>query len=99
MTEKFLAEVIVELFPRVEPFAFPPPDLSHDMNRDRDTEVTEGDDRLLLDAASKSRSAPGPNGVHYRIIGKSAGVLYARLSALYAACFREATFPTPEQIG
>ncbi|EEB17940.1 endonuclease/reverse transcriptase, putative [Pediculus humanus corporis] len=91
MTEEFLAEVIAELFPRVEPFAFPPPDLSHDANRDRDTEVTEGEVRLLLDATSKRRSAPDPNGVHYHTLGKSTEVL----CALYTACFREATFPTP----
>ena len=49
----------------------------------------------LLDAASKRRSAPGPNGVYYCILGESAGVLCKRLSALYTACFRGATFPTP----
>ena len=61
----------------------------------RDAAVTEGEVRLLLYAASKRCSAPGSNGVHYRILGESTGVLCARLSALYTACFREATFPTP----
>ena len=93
MTEEFLAEVIAELFPRVEPFAFPPADFPRD--EIRDVAVTEREIRLLLDAASKRRSDPGPNGVHYHILGKSAGVLCARLSGLYTACFREATFPTP----
>ena len=87
MTQEFLAEVIAELFPRVEPFAFPPADLSYDINRDRDTAVTEGEVCFLLDAASKRRSALGPNGVYYHILGESAGVLCACLSALYTACF------------
>ena len=33
------------------------------------------------------------NGVHYRILGKSAEVLCSRLSLLYTACFEEALFP------
>ena len=45
MTGEFLAEVIAELFPRVKPFAFPPADISYDVNRDRDTAVTEGEVR------------------------------------------------------
>ena len=57
MTGEFLAEVIAELFPRVAPYAFPPADFAFDRERDR---VTEGKIRILLDAASKKRSAPGP---------------------------------------
>ena len=42
--------------------------------------------RFLLDAASKRRSAPDPNGVHYRIFGESAGVpVCASLGVLHAS--------------
>ena len=55
--EEFLAEVIAELFPRVAPYAFPPANFAFVRERDR---VTEGEIHILLDAASKKRSAPGP---------------------------------------
>ena len=92
MTEEFRAKMIAKVFPLVEPFAFPPADFPYDEYCD--TAMTEREVRLLLDAVSKRRSVPGPNGVHYPILGKSTGVLCARLSALYTACFQEATFPT-----
>ena len=53
----------------------------------------EGEIRILLDAASKKRTAPAPNGVHYRILGKSIEVMCAHLSALYTECFAGASFP------
>ncbi|EEB16088.1 endonuclease/reverse transcriptase, putative [Pediculus humanus corporis] len=90
MTGEFPAEVIAELFPRVALYAFPPAGFAFDRDRDR---VTEGEIRILLDAASKKRSAPGPNGVHYRILGRSVEVMCSRLSSLYTACFEEASFP------
>ena len=89
-TRDFLAEVIAELFPRVAPYAFRPPDFAFVRKRDR---VTEGEIRTLLDATSKKRTALGPNGVHYWILGKFAEVMCARLSALYTARFRRALFP------
>ena len=52
-----------------------------------------GEIRVLLDAASKKRSAPGSNGVHYRILDKSAGGMCSRLSSLCTTCFEEASFP------
>ena len=90
MTGEFLAEVIAELFPRVTPYAFTPADFVFDRERDR---VTEREIRILLDEASKKRSTPGLNGVRYRILGRSAGVMCLRLSSLYTACFEEASFP------
>ena len=70
MTEEFLAKVIAKLFPRVEPFAFPPTDFPYDENRD--TAVTEGEVRLFLDATSKRHSSPEPNGVHSRRVRRGA---------------------------
>ena len=90
MTEEFLAEVVAELFPRVAPYVFSPADFAFDRERDR---VTQEEIRILLDAASKKRSAPSPNGVHCRILGRSVAVMCSRLSSLYTACFEEASFP------
>ena len=90
MTEEFPAEVVAELFPRVAPYAFPPADFAFDRERYR---VTEGKIRILLDAALKKRSAPGSSGVHYRTLGRSAGVMCSRLLSLYTACFEKVLFP------
>ena len=90
MTGKFLAEVIAELFPRVAPYAFPPADFAFDRETNR---VTEREIRIFLDAASKKHSASGPNGVHFRILSRSAGLMCSSLSSLYTACFEEASFP------
>ena len=90
MMGEFLAEVIAELFSRVAPYAFHPARFAFDRDRDR---VTEKEIRILLDAASKKRSAPSPNGMHYRLLGKSVGVMSSRLSSLFTACFEEASFP------
>ncbi|EEB10244.1 conserved hypothetical protein [Pediculus humanus corporis] len=90
MTEEFPAEVVAELFPRVAPYAFPPADFAFDRERYR---VTEGKIRILLAAALKKHSAPGSSGVHYRTLGRSAGVMCSRLSSLYTACFEKMLFP------
>ena len=78
------------LFSPIAPYAFPPADFAFNRERDR---VTEGEIRILLDAASKKRTAPAPNGVHYRILGKSIEVMCAHLSVLYTECFAGASFP------
>ena len=74
MTRKFLAKVIAELFPRVAFYAFPPSDFAFDRKRDR---VTEREIRIPLDADKKC-AAPGRNGVHYRLLGKSSRVSRGR---------------------
>ena len=53
MTGEFLAEVIAELFPRVEPFAFPPVDFPRD--EIRDAAVTE---RKFAYSSKRPRRGP-----------------------------------------
>ena len=66
---KFLDEVIAELFPRVKQPVLPATDSGGGEDCE---EVSVSEIRVLLDAAVKKRTTPGPNGMHYVILDKSA---------------------------
>lgn len=65
---------MAELFPRIGPSVFPTTDSGE---REDYEEVSVSEIQVLLDAAVKKWTAPGPNGVHYVILGKFAKILGA----------------------